>query len=206
TLDQTLDLVVSKAQVLWDRCQALYACSPATTQFFKSSAQSGGGFRLGFTDLVKLKVPKLGDKVGGVFLPNSDKIFIDKRLKTARDACHMLLHELVHRYDTAAYAGGQSLPIEYAAYWHQTAFIDDLLKDTGDLGANMRAHYGAGLNGSLPAGGGQAGPSGGVPIIPYHTRESLLRVVADTYGYTLDTTILSLYPKLPREPEAQASN
>ena len=191
-LDRNVIPSIQHASEMWEACQSIYACSPITTAFLKSAFQSDATIRIGYADLKKLHVPQLGDKIGGIYLPKTSSVFLDVNLKTPRQACAMLYHEIVHAFDPVAHEGEESLRTEFRAYWFQTAFTDELIKLVGPLGDDARAHAISGV---------QAGQqTGGTPIIPYQTRESLLKGIADLYGFPLSSRVMRNYPKLPREP------
>lgn len=201
-LGQSAPATTANVPTLWNECQRVYACSASASQFIKTAFASGATFRLGYTDLKKLNSSRLGEKALGLYLSYSSNVYLDQSLKTPLQSCHMLLHELVHRFDPSAESGESSLRTEYAAYWHQTAFIDDLLLRQDSLGQAVGVRV---QNGDLDPGVAPAVPTSssgwqGAGVLPYHTRESLLYAVAQAYGFPVDESIVKLYPKLPREP------
>ncbi|MBI3557350.1 MAG: hypothetical protein HY074_13885, partial [Deltaproteobacteria bacterium] len=133
-LDRQIEPTASHASQMWECCQYLYACSPITQGFLKNAFQADATIRIGYADLKKLKVPQIGDKIGGMYLPKTRSVFLDVNLKTPRQACVMLLHEVVHAFDPIAHEGEESLRTEFRAYWYQTALTDELLKTAGPLG------------------------------------------------------------------------
>lgn len=198
TLDRPFDQNLLAVPDLWNACQALYACSPLTAQMLTTHFQSGANFQIGYTDLKKFKNTPAGSGISGLYVSHTQNIYLDKTVITPRDACPLLLHELVHRFDVVAQGGEESLRTEYRAFYYQTALLDELIKAPGKLGEDMRAHAGGsgGDAPTTPSGDGRQGPV----LIPYHTRESLLAAIAAQYGFTVDSKILRRYKKLPREP------
>ncbi len=190
-LDRKIEPHATHSGEMWECCQSIYACSPTAQAFLKNAFQSDATIRIGYADLKKLKVAQLGDKVGGMYLPKTSNVFLDVNLKTPRQACALLFHEVVHLFDPVAHDGEESLRTEFRAYWYQTALTDELLKASGPLGDDTRAHAAA----ALPQ-----GQQGGVPILPYQTRESLLKGISDLYGFPMNSLVMRNYPKLPREP------
>lgn len=201
-LDREVNASAEHAPELWNHCMSLYACSSTAVRFLSDAFQSGARFKLGYADFKQLKGMKLGDKTGGVYLGKTSNVYLDLSMKTPRVACGMLLHELVHRLDPVAYEGGESLRTEYRAYWFQTAYYDDLIKRVGPLGDDIRSHAleistQSDLTSGVPQ--GPSGVSGLLGMIPHHTRETLLKAVAELYGFEADSKVIRPFDRLPRE-------
>jgi hypothetical protein len=179
-----------RAAELWSDCQEIYACSPLAAQKLATWFESNSTFKLGFANLKNAGIPVFGDSADGIYLNGTGKVLIDTRVHETRQACYVLFHELVHRFDTNVNAGEMSLRTEYRANYYQQAYNDEMILYHPALAMS------AGLPNGVP-------PNPGAR--PYHTRESLLLAVANAYGFKPDPMIVRHYPKLPREPRIDSS-
>lgn len=175
TFDGGVTLSEANAEELWNACQSVYACSPSAKSFIQRAFESDATFQLGFADLSPLGTGAIKGRMRALYVWKTGKIFIDTRVSKVEEACSLLLHELVHRFDESSTDGSGSLKVEYRAYWYQEAFAQDLyLRGDKISGAYKK-------------------------IARRTTKKTLLTEVAATYGYEVNQSILDRYEPLPFE-------
>lgn len=202
-LDQNF-LTTRKNEIhdLWQTCQAMYACSPSTQRTLKTLFASGANFTLDFADLKEFSLGKLKSAAQGRFVP-PENIYLDSNIGPSLVVCSVLLHEITHFFDPRALAGEESLRVEYAAYWNQAVFNEELLKGSGGLGEELRVRQLEWLK-------SQNHPAAKVlnadlvrkshAYLNFLSKEQLFDYVVEQYGFEPDRTVLEGYEKLPREP------
>lgn len=176
-LEKTYSPEVGASDEVWQSCQRLYACSPTTSEIVRGWFVTGASFHLGFTDLSHRTTPGGTERVKGLYVSGTENVYLDTGMTRLSEACPMLLHELVHRFDPQAQAGEESVRTEFKAYYYQTAFTGELERIEGPLGDVMRDRI-------APSLGGLRG---------FHTRESLLKAVARLHGEDVDLSLAQNY-------------
>lgn len=180
-------LTADHAAEIWDRCQNLYACSPATKKAVKAwYTNTQLGFRVGFAQLSGADKWKDTKGAAGLYVINTDRIYIDTGVANYFELCSLLVHEVTHRYDVST--TNESLRAEFKAYWHQMAFEDELYLRKDEVGDWIKQRVDKKKDSHT---------------VRYRTREQLHDVIVKIYQFKADKSVIDEYPPLPTEAFVQ---
>ncbi|MEW6056044.1 MAG: hypothetical protein AB1540_05465 [Bdellovibrionota bacterium] len=202
-LDLEIEPSVKESAKWFASCGELYACSPSAMGFLKRAALSprGTSLRIGFADMQALDfsdvqnsstVQQAQDYLGGFYLSGTNHIYLDTVMKTPRQLCAMLLHEMVHRFNPQNYDGDTSAVSEFEAYWVQFAFSQELALDKTKLGEQVRSKTSV------------ESTTVSLGILQYD--RSIIAELINRYYGSISKEEVESFPKLPAENEGSKAD
>lgn len=193
------DSLNAKTEQLFSHCLGIFACSKSAQEFIQQKfTVESSKIRIGIADFKKMGIGK--DKnsayltIQGMYLSNTDGIYIDSELKDGFGVCSILYHEMIHRFDGEAKNRDNPLRVEYRAYYGQVQFSGEFEKETKNAGLALTTNQLPHRN-LLQCAGGQT-------IYVNHSRYTLMDFVSKFVSKPSDLDFANSFKPYDWEPVA----